>query len=50
MRAVGLPDLLVAAVAKRERVTILHHDDGYDLIAQVTGQPMQWVVPRGTVS
>jgi len=49
MRAVGLPDLLVAAVAERERVTVLHYDRDYDLIAHVTGQPMQWVVPRGTV-
>jgi predicted nucleic acid-binding protein len=49
MRAVGLPDLLVAAVAEREHVTVLHYDGDYDLIAQVTGQPMQWVVSRGTV-
>jgi len=49
VRAVGFPDLLVAAVAERERVTILHYDADYDLIAHVTGQPMQWVVPRGTV-
>jgi predicted nucleic acid-binding protein len=49
MRAVGFPDLLVAAVAERERVTVLHYDGDYDFIAQVTSQPMQWVVPRGTV-
>jgi predicted nucleic acid-binding protein len=49
MRAVGLPDLLVAAVAERERVIVLHYDGDYDLIAQVTSQPMQWVVPRGAV-
>ncbi len=49
IRAVGFPDLLVAAVAERERVTILHYDAGYDLIAQITGQPTQWIVPRGTV-
>jgi predicted nucleic acid-binding protein len=49
MRAVSLPDLLVAAVAERERVTVLHYDSDYDLIAQVTGQPMRWVVPRGSV-
>jgi predicted nucleic acid-binding protein len=49
MRAVGFPDLLVAAVAERERVTLLHYDGDYDLIAQVTTQPVQWVVPRGTV-
>jgi predicted nucleic acid-binding protein len=49
VRAVGFPDLLVAAVAERERVTVLHYDADYDLIAHVTGQPMHWVVPRGTV-
>jgi len=49
MRAVGFPDLLVAAAAERERVTVLHYDGDYDFIAQVTSQPMQWVVPRGTV-
>jgi predicted nucleic acid-binding protein len=49
MRAVGFPDLLVAAVAEREQVTVLHYDGDYELIAQVTSQPMQWVAPRGTV-
>ena len=49
VRAVGLPDLLVAAVAERERVTVLHYDNDYDLIAKITGQPARWVVPRGTV-
>ena len=45
IRAVGLPDLLVAAVAERERVSVLHYDANYELIAQVTGQPVQWVLP-----
>jgi len=49
VRAVGFPDLLIAAVAEREHVTLLHYDSDYDLISQITGQPMQWVVPRGTV-
>jgi predicted nucleic acid-binding protein len=49
MRAVRLPGLLIAAVAERERVTILHYDSDYDLIRQVTRQPTQWIVPRGTV-
>jgi predicted nucleic acid-binding protein len=49
MRAVGLPDLLIAAVAERERVTVLHYDADYDFVAEVTGQPTAWVVPRGTV-
>ncbi len=49
IRAVGFPDLLVAAVAERERVTVLHYDSDYDIIAQITSQSAQWVVPRGTV-
>jgi predicted nucleic acid-binding protein len=49
VRAVGFPDLLIAAVAEREQVTLLHYDGDYDLIAEVSGQAMQWVVPRGTV-
>jgi predicted nucleic acid-binding protein len=49
MRSVGLPDLLVAAVAERERVAVLHYEADYELIAAVTGQPVRWVVPRGTV-
>jgi predicted nucleic acid-binding protein len=48
-RAVGFPDLLIAAVAERENVTVLHYDADYDLITHVTGQPAQWIVPRGTV-
>jgi hypothetical protein len=50
IRAVGFSDLLIAAVAERERVTVLHYDSDYDYIAAVTGQPMQWVAPRGTIS
>jgi predicted nucleic acid-binding protein len=48
VRAVGFPDLLIAAVAERERVTLLHYDSDYGFIAEVTGQQMRWVVPRGT--
>ena len=49
VRAVGFPDLLIAAVAERERVTVLHYDNDYELIARVTSQPVTWVVPRGTI-
>ena len=49
MRSVGLPDLLIAAIAERERVTVVHYDSDYDQIAKITGQPVQWVVPPGTV-
>src|ERR1700757_3560601 len=50
MRVVGLSDLLIAAVVEGDRVTVLHYDGDYDLIAQIAGQPVQWVVPRGTVT
>jgi predicted nucleic acid-binding protein len=49
IRAVGFPDLLIAAVAEREHVTVLHYDSDYDHIAAITGQPAQWVIPRRTV-
>jgi predicted nucleic acid-binding protein len=32
--------LLIAAVAGRERVSVLHYDIDFDLIAGVTGQPV----------
>ena len=49
-RSVSLPDLIVAACAERHGLTVLHYDSDYDRIAAVTGQPTQWVVPRGSVS
>jgi len=27
----------------------LHYDADFDLIAGVTGQPTEWIVPRGSV-
>ncbi|HEY5878959.1 MAG TPA: PIN domain-containing protein [Nakamurella sp.] len=44
-----IPDLLVAAAAEQLNVAVLHYDAGFDLIASVTGQRCQWVVPAGTV-
>ena len=48
-RAVPLPDLLIAACAERARLTVLHYDADFDRIAKLTGQPVQWVVARGSV-
>ena len=36
-------------MAERHGVTLLHYRADYDLIAEVTGQPVEWVVPRGSV-
>jgi predicted nucleic acid-binding protein len=44
-----IPDLLIAAAAEELGVTVLHYDGDFDMIASVTGQRCQWVVPAGTV-
>jgi predicted nucleic acid-binding protein len=48
-RSVPLPDLLLAAVAERHGLTVLHYDADFDHVATVTGQETEWVVPRGSV-
>jgi len=40
-------DALVASVAESRGLTILHYDADFELIAAFTGQPQQWIVPRG---
>ena len=42
-----IPDLLIAAAAEQLDLTVLHYDSDFDLIAAVTGQRTQWVVPAG---
>jgi predicted nucleic acid-binding protein len=49
-RAASIADLLIAATAERHEVTLLHYDGDYDLIADVTGQPSEWIVPKGQIS
>lgn len=44
-----LPDLLIAAAAEANGLTVLHYDTDFDRIAEVTGQQAQWVVPAGSV-
>lgn len=48
-RAVGVPDLMVAAIADVEGLTVLHYDADFDMVAAITGQPTEWVVAPGTV-
>ena len=49
-RAAPPADLIIAAVAERYGVTVVHYDSDFDLIAEVTGQPTEWVVARGSVN
>jgi predicted nucleic acid-binding protein len=40
-RAPSLPDLIIAAAAELAGLTVLHLDKDFDLIAEITGQPME---------
>jgi predicted nucleic acid-binding protein len=42
-------DLVIAASAEHAGLSVLHYDQDFDLIAEVTGQPTEWVVPRRSV-
>jgi predicted nucleic acid-binding protein len=44
-----IPDLLIAAAAEELGIVVLHYDSDFDLIAAVTGQRCEWVLPAGTV-
>jgi predicted nucleic acid-binding protein len=46
---IPIPDLIIAAIAEAAGLILLHYDRDFDLIAEVTGQPTEWVVARGTV-
>ena len=40
-RAASIPDLLIAATAELAQLTVLHDDKDFELIADVTGQPIE---------
>lgn len=40
-RAPGIPDLVIAATAELSGLTVLHLDKDFELIAGLTGQPME---------
>ncbi|WP_284577582.1 PIN domain nuclease [Streptomyces sp. 2P-4] len=46
-RSAGAVDLVVAATAELQGLTLLHCDHDFDCIAAVTGQPVQWYGPEG---
>jgi len=49
LRGRKVPDLLVAAAAELAGLELLHYDYDFELIASVSGQPRQWIVPRGSI-
>ncbi|XUL94159.1 PIN domain nuclease [Streptomyces galilaeus] len=48
-QSAGAVDLLVAATAELQGLTMLHYDTDFETIASVTGQPTQWLVPAGSL-
>jgi predicted nucleic acid-binding protein len=48
-RRVSIPDLLVAAAAEAAEVPVLHYDRDFELIAEVTGQPVRAIAPLGSL-
>jgi predicted nucleic acid-binding protein len=44
-----LPDLIIAATAEQNEATVLHYDNDFHRIAAITGQPVEWVAPRGSL-
>ena len=48
-RGAKIAGLLIAAAAEAAGLVVLHYDHDFDLIAGITGQPTEWVVPAGTV-
>lgn len=48
-RGVPIPDLLIAAAAASAGLVVLHYDRDFERIAEVTGQPVEWVVVPGSV-
>jgi predicted nucleic acid-binding protein len=48
-RQVPMPDLLIAAAAERAEIPVLHYDRHFELIAQVTGQPVRAIAQLGSL-
>ena len=48
-RSVKHPDLLIAAAAESAGIAVVHYDEDYDRIAEITGQPTRWLAPAGTL-
>ena len=48
-RQVRIADLVIAATGELAEVPILHYDRHFELIAEVTGQPVRAIAPLGTL-
>ena len=48
-RGAKIADLLIAATAEAAGLVVLHYDHDFELIANVTDQPTEWIVAAGSV-
>jgi len=46
---VPVGDLLIASAAELSGATVWHYNADYDRIAGVTGQPVEWIAPSGSL-
>lgn len=44
----SVPDVMLSAIARAASAVVLHYDADYERIAAVTGQPTEWIIPRGS--
>jgi predicted nucleic acid-binding protein len=49
-RSAGAIDLLVAATAELNTLTLVHYDRDFDQIAKATGQSAVWLAPAGSIN
>lgn len=48
-RDIPIRDLMIAATAEQSGLVLLHYHQAFDIIAAITRQPTEWVVPPGSV-
>ena len=49
-RSAGAVDLLVAAAAELNSLTLVHYDRDFEQIARATGQSVVWLAPAGSIN
>jgi predicted nucleic acid-binding protein len=49
-RSAGAVDLLVAAAAELNSLTLVHYDRDFDQVARASGQAAIWLAPAGSIA
>jgi len=49
-RTAGAIDLLLAATAELNGLSLVHYDHDFDEVTKVTGQPTTWIAPPGSIT